>query len=129
MPSLSILAEPPVAVVDKVVLRRGTREVATEYLKYLYTPEAQEIIAKNFYRPIDPQVAAKYAQQFPKIEPGDDQGLRRLGQGAEACTSPTAACSIRSTRRNSQVFSRGAAKSTVGGKRGGLRALVSCSNA
>ena len=68
LPSLSILAEPPVTVVDKVVLRRGTREVATEYLKYLYSPEAQEIIAKNFYRPIDETVAAKYAQQFPKIK-------------------------------------------------------------
>ena len=68
VPSLSILAEPPVAVVDKVVLRRGTREVATEYLKYLYTPEGQEIIASNFYRPSDPQVAAKYAEQFPKLK-------------------------------------------------------------
>jgi sulfate/thiosulfate transport system substrate-binding protein len=68
IPSLSILAEPPVTVVDKVALRRGTREVATEYLKYLYTPEGQEIIARNFYRPIDEQVAAKYAKQFPKIE-------------------------------------------------------------
>jgi sulfate/thiosulfate transport system substrate-binding protein len=68
VPSLSILAEPPVAVVDKVVLRRGTREVASEYLKYLYSPEAQEIIAQNFYRPIDEQVAAKHAQQFPKIK-------------------------------------------------------------
>ncbi len=67
-PSLSILAEPPVTVVDKVVLRRGTREIATEYLKYLYTPEAQEIIARNYYRPIDEKVAAKYAQQFPKLE-------------------------------------------------------------
>lgn len=67
VPSLSILAEPPVAVVDKVVLRRGTREVATEYLKYLYGPEGQEIIAKNFYRPIDPQVAAKYEKTFPKL--------------------------------------------------------------
>lgn len=67
VPSLSILAEPPVTVVDKVVLRRGTREVATEYLKYLYTPEAQEIIAKNFYRPIDPQVAARHEKRFPKI--------------------------------------------------------------
>ena len=53
MPSLSILAEPPVAMVDKVVLRRGTRDVATEYLKYLYSPEGQEIIARNYYRPID----------------------------------------------------------------------------
>jgi sulfate/thiosulfate-binding protein len=68
LPSLSILAEPPVAVVDKVVLRRGTREIATQYLNYLYTPEAQEIIAKNFYRPIDEKVAAKYASQFPKIK-------------------------------------------------------------
>jgi sulfate transport system substrate-binding protein len=67
VPSLSILAEPPVTVVDKVVLRRGTREVATEYLKYLYSPEAQEIIAKNFYRPIDPAVAAKYQKTFPKL--------------------------------------------------------------
>lgn len=68
LPSLSILAEPPVTVVDKVVLRRGTREAATEYLKYLYAPEAQEIIAKNFYRPTDEKVAAKYASQFPKIK-------------------------------------------------------------
>jgi len=67
-PSLSILAEPPVAVVDKVVLKRGTREVATEYLNHLYSPEAQEIIARNFYRPIDPTVAAKYSKQFAKIE-------------------------------------------------------------
>ncbi|MET0499602.1 MAG: sulfate ABC transporter substrate-binding protein [Steroidobacteraceae bacterium] len=67
-PSLSILAEPPVAVVDKVVLKRGTRDVATEYLNHLYSPEAQEIIAKNFYRPIDPTVAAKYSKQFAKIE-------------------------------------------------------------
>jgi sulfate transport system substrate-binding protein len=67
VPSLSILAEPPVAVVDKVVLRRGTREVATEYLKHLYTPAAQEIIARNYYRPIDQTVAAKYASQFPKL--------------------------------------------------------------
>ena len=67
VPSLSILAEPPVAVVDKVVLRRNTREVAQEYLKYLYSPEGQEIIAKNYYRPIDEKVAAKYANQFPKL--------------------------------------------------------------
>lgn len=67
-PSLSILAEPPVAVVDKVVLRRGTREIATEYLKYLYSPQAQEIIARNYYRPIDEKVAAKYASQFPKLD-------------------------------------------------------------
>ena len=68
VPSLSILAEPPVAVVDKVVLRRGTREVATAYLNHLYSPEAQEIIAKNFYRPIDEQVTARHAGQVPKIK-------------------------------------------------------------
>ncbi|WP_116807547.1 sulfate ABC transporter substrate-binding protein [Steroidobacter cummioxidans] len=67
VPSLSILAEPPVTVVDKVVLRRGTREVATEYLKYLYSPEGQEIIARNFYRPVDAAVAARYEKTFPKL--------------------------------------------------------------
>lgn len=67
VPSLSILAEPPVTVVDKVVLRRGTRDVATEYLKYLYSPAGQEIIAKNFYRPVDAQVAAKYQKSFPHL--------------------------------------------------------------
>jgi sulfate/thiosulfate transport system substrate-binding protein len=66
-PSLSILAEPPVSLVDKVVDKKGTRKVAQAYLEYWYTPEAQEIAAKNFYRPIDPKVAAKYASQFPKL--------------------------------------------------------------
>ncbi len=68
IPSISILAEPSVAVVDKVVLRRGTRTVAEEYLKYLYTPEGQEIAARNYYRPRDPQVAAKHQELFPKLE-------------------------------------------------------------
>jgi sulfate transport system substrate-binding protein len=67
IPSISILAEPSVAVVDKVVLRRGTRTVAEEYLKYLYTPEGQEIAARNYYRPRNPQVAAKHAELFPKL--------------------------------------------------------------
>jgi sulfate transport system substrate-binding protein len=66
-PPQSILAEPPAAIVDKVVDRRGTRAVAQAYLDYLYTPEGQEIAARNFYRPTDPQVAARYAKQFPKI--------------------------------------------------------------
>jgi len=66
-PPTSILAEPPVAVVDKVVDKRGTRNVAEGYLEYLYSPVGQEIAAKNFYRPIDDKVAAKYAPQFPKI--------------------------------------------------------------
>ena len=67
-PSVSILAEPPVSVVDKVVDKKGTRAIATDYLKYLYTPAAQEIIAQNYYRPIDKAVAAKYAAQFPKVK-------------------------------------------------------------
>ena len=66
-PPTSILAEPPVSVVDKVVDKRGTRAVATAYLEYLYSPEGQEIAARNFYRPIDPAIAAKYAAKFPKI--------------------------------------------------------------
>jgi len=68
IPSMSILAEPPVAVVDKVVLKRGTRDIAAEYVKHLYSPEAQEIIARNFYRPIDQQVAQKYSKQFPTLK-------------------------------------------------------------
>ncbi|MBB3212482.1 sulfate transport system substrate-binding protein [Herbaspirillum sp. Sphag1AN] len=66
-PSISILTEPPVAVVDKVVDRRGTRKVAEEYLNHLYSDEGQEIIAKNYYRPINPKIAAKYASQYPKL--------------------------------------------------------------
>ncbi|MDX5372801.1 MAG: sulfate ABC transporter substrate-binding protein [Pseudomonadaceae bacterium] len=67
-PSLSILAEPPVAVVDKNVDRKGTREVATAYLQYLYSEEGQRIAAKNFYRPRDAKVAAEFAQQFPQLK-------------------------------------------------------------
>jgi sulfate/thiosulfate-binding protein len=67
-PSLSILAEPPVTVVDKVADKRGTRKVAEAYLQYLYTDEGQEIAAKNYYRPISEKVAKKYAAQFPKVK-------------------------------------------------------------
>jgi len=67
VPSLSILAEPPVAVVDKVALRRGTVDVARAYLEYLYSKEGQEIVAKHYYRPRDPEVAAKYANVFAKV--------------------------------------------------------------
>ena len=66
-PPTSILAEPPVALIDKVVDRHGTRAVAQAYLEFLYTPQAQEIAARHHYRPIDPQVAARYAAQFPKL--------------------------------------------------------------
>jgi len=67
VPSLSILAEPPVAVVDKVALRRGTTDVARAYLEYLYSKTGQEIAARHYYRPRDPAVAAKYANVFPKV--------------------------------------------------------------
>ncbi|MFG5410325.1 sulfate ABC transporter substrate-binding protein [Piscinibacter sakaiensis] len=67
-PSVSILAEPPVSVVDKVVDKRGTRKLATAYLEYLYSPEGQELAARNFYRPTDPKVAAKYAKQFAPVK-------------------------------------------------------------
>jgi sulfate transport system substrate-binding protein len=67
-PSQSILAEPPVSVVDKVVDRKGTRAVAEAYLKHLYTREGQELAAKHYYRPRDPEVAAKYAAQFPSLK-------------------------------------------------------------
>ena len=67
-PSISILAEPPVAVVDTVVDKHGTRKVAEAYLQYLYTPEGQEIAAKNYYRAIDKTVQAKYAKQFAPVK-------------------------------------------------------------
>ncbi|HKZ31787.1 MAG TPA: sulfate ABC transporter substrate-binding protein [Vicinamibacteria bacterium] len=68
IPSLSILAEPPVTVVDKVVDRKGTRAVAQAYLEFLYTPEGQEIAARHYYRPRLEAVAKKYAATFPKID-------------------------------------------------------------
>jgi sulfate/thiosulfate transport system substrate-binding protein len=68
VPSVSILAEPPVAVVDRVALHHGTREVARAYLSYLYSREGQEIIARHYYRPRDPEVAARYAGRFPALK-------------------------------------------------------------
>jgi sulfate transport system substrate-binding protein len=68
MPSVSILAEPPVAVVERNATKRGTAKAATAYLEYLYSPEAQELIAKNYYRPTLPAVAEKHANVFPKLE-------------------------------------------------------------
>ncbi len=68
VPSLSILAEPPVAIVDKNVDKKGTRQLATDYLKFLYTPQAQALIAQNYYRPIDPQVATQYRNTFPQVK-------------------------------------------------------------
>ena len=67
VPTISILAEPPVAVVDKVVDKRGTRRVAEAYLRYLYSPQAQQIIGANYYRPRNPAVAARFKSRFPKV--------------------------------------------------------------
>ncbi len=67
VPSVSILAEPPVTWVDKVVDKRGTRDVAKAYLEYLYSPEGQKIAGENYYRPIDPKAAAQFDKLFPKI--------------------------------------------------------------
>jgi sulfate/thiosulfate-binding protein len=67
-PSVSILAEPPVAIVDKVVDKHGTRKVAEAFLQYLYTDEGQEIAAKNYYRPTLEKIAKKYAAQYPKVK-------------------------------------------------------------
>jgi sulfate transport system substrate-binding protein len=68
IPSLSILAEPPVTIVDKVVDRRGTRKIAEAYLQHLYSDEGQEIAGKHYYRPTNEKIAAKYTSQFPKIK-------------------------------------------------------------
>lgn len=67
-PSISILAEPPVAVVDRVAAKHGTAQVAKAYLEFLYSPEGQEIGARHFYRPRSPEVAAKYAGRFAKVQ-------------------------------------------------------------
>ena len=67
-PPRSILAEPPVAVVDKMAAKHGTKELASAYLTYLYSPAGQEIAAKHYYRPRNPDVSARYAYQFPKVE-------------------------------------------------------------
>jgi sulfate/thiosulfate-binding protein len=80
VPSISILAEPPVAVVDKVVDRKGTRAAAEAFVNFLYTHDAQEIVAKNYYRPRDPTVAEEYEAKFPKVELltiGDFGGWRK----------------------------------------------------
>ena len=68
IPSVSILAEPSVAVVDEVVDRKGTRKLAEAYINYLYSPQGQEIAAQNFYRPRNPDIAAKYSAQFPTLK-------------------------------------------------------------
>jgi sulfate transport system substrate-binding protein len=68
VPSISVLAQPPVAVVDKNAKKHGSADVAEAYLRFLYTPEVQEIVAQNHFRPIDTTIAARHAKDFPKIE-------------------------------------------------------------
>jgi sulfate/thiosulfate transport system substrate-binding protein len=68
VPSLSILAEPPVSVVDKVVDQKGTRAAAEAFLTFIYSPEGQEIAAKDYYRPRDPAVAKRHEASFPKLQ-------------------------------------------------------------
>ena len=67
VPSISILAEPAVSVVDAVVDRKGTRQVAQEYLEYLYSPVGQEIVAKHFFRPRNVEVLARFQHQYPEL--------------------------------------------------------------
>ncbi len=98
-PPYTILAEPPVAVVDKNVDKKGTREISEAYLKYLYTPEGQEIAARNYYRP---RLASGGREVQGQVRQDPDLHHRRgcsggLDQGAAECSSPTAACSTRST--------------------------------
>ena len=98
MPSVTILAEPPVAVVDRVVDRKGTRRVAQAYLEFLYTPEAQEIAARHHYRPRNAEVLARYRAEVPGGPDADDRPrLRRLGGARRGATSTRAASSTRSS--------------------------------
>ena len=84
VPSISILAEPTVAVVDKVVDKKGTRAVAEEYLKYLYSDEGQDIAGRNYYRPTVRQGQGQVRQAVPQADAVHHRpGLRRLGQGRQ----------------------------------------------
>ncbi len=102
VPSQSILAEPPVSIVDNVVDKNGTRAVAEAYLQYLYTPEGQEIAARNFYRPRLDSVAKKYASTFPKIKLFTLADVVGDWQKTQKRTLPMEAYSIRSTSRISR---------------------------
>ena len=94
-PSSSILAEPPVAVVDKIVDERGTREAAEAYLKFLYTPAAQEIIATNHYRPRSPAALAAHASDLPTIPLFTVANIAGDWTKRRRNFSPTAECSIK----------------------------------
>ena len=92
MPSVSILAEPPVAVVDKVVDKKGTRKVAEAYLKYLYSPEGQTIAAKNYYRPANAKAVPKeYLKRFRRLNCSPIDDVFGGWQKAQQSISTTAA--------------------------------------
>ena len=105
-PSLSILAEPPVAVVDKVAGKHGTKAVAQAYLEYLYTDAGQEIAAKHFYRPRSATVAAKYASQFPKVQLVTVDEVFGGWKKAQATHFADGGCSTRSTSRGASPGAR-----------------------
>ena len=105
VPTSSILAEPPVAVVEKNVERHGTRAAAQAYFEFLYTPEGQELAAKHNYRPRDAAVAARYASRFPKLRLVTIDGAFGGWEGVPP-TSRTAACSTRSTRPGCERIGR-----------------------
>ena len=97
-PPLSILAEPPITIVDKVADKKGTRAVAEAYLKYWYTREGQEIAARNSYRPRDSEIAKEYEKSFAKVELFTIDDVSAAGPRRRRNISPRAASSTRSTR-------------------------------
>ena len=109
IPKLSIEAEPPVAVVDKVVDKRGTRKLAEAYLNFLYTPEGQAIIAKHDLRPRDEAVLKANAAKFPPIETFTVESCWAAGQACRSSTSPMAASTTRSpsSSRRRRTATRG----------------------
>ena len=106
-PSLSILAEPPVSLVDGNVDAKGTRKVAEAYLNYLYTPEAQAIIAKNYFRPVEPRAPTRtISRASPRSTSSPSTGPSAAGRRRRRRISPTAACSTKSRRRCIEPSSR-----------------------
>ena len=102
VPSISVLAEPSVAVVDKVVLRRGTRAVAQAYLEFLYSPEGQEIAAKNFYRPRDADGRREICRPVRADRAGHASTTSAAGSSRRRNISPPAASSTRSRPATNQ---------------------------
>ena len=101
VPSVSILAEPPVTVVDKVAAKHGTTEVAKAYLEYLYSPQGQQLAAKHFYRPVEAGARSRpsSASSSPRSNCSRSTTSSAAGTRPRPSTSTTAACSTRSTSR------------------------------